>query len=464
MRPWTLGVFVSTLALSACGARTQLVPERRSDGGAGGGGASASSTTAATTTAATTSSGVGGAGGSAPLDCPALAVSGQPISYTSAAALHGARPALVRVNDTSVMAIFAREPINDPLNPPATLGDVVFDPWGLWPQSLGSVVQISSIGGVAFSAAEGLDDATAAVMYSLAPEGGPPEMFLAPRVKPGQFYDPSPDGVLWSSGGAGLPATLARGNEGHLAAAEVAFPTGSFLRLAHVSEAGQVVLFSDVACAEAPFPTDSLGVSAGYLVATADGRDFGACDDDNGIPGPAKHLRVLFVDPGGAPPQLAASFEGVDPIAHVALAARPGGAWLAWQESGASARVPPRVHAIALDEFGAIVGPTIDLTTDGETSGPIAITGLGDHLAAAWVQGPDVDFGALRLGLFDTVGTLLASSTFVELESFLYQPSLSLLGSDDGKQLLLSWSALGPAGPAMVQVARFSCLDGPPPP
>lgn len=449
------------LALAAaCGARSALTPgETAQEGTGGAGGATAAATT--TTSASVTSS--TGQGGGPVTSCPYLGVTGQPISYTSAAALHGARPELVRVSASQTMVLFARQDMNDP-SAPQTIGHVTFEPWGDWPQSLGSVLKASSIGGEGFAAAPGAAEPSAAVMFFLPTGAFPSDMFLAPTVKANEYYEPYPEGTSWDAWEPAWATALARGQGGHLAAFQLGFAPGSFLRLADVQDGLPATTTFDVACANMPFPADLTPVANGYLLASANGRAFGSCDDDDGIPGPATRLDVMFVEPKAGAIPLSVSFEGVDPLAHVALARRPGGAWLAWQENGASAFTPPPVQAIALDDAGNPVGPRFQLTSDGETSGPIAITDLGGQLAAVWVDSVDPSSPSLRIGVFDAGGTTVAIAGYQLLESFLFEPSLSLAASDDGKQLLLSWAALGPAGPAMVEVLRLSCLDGPPPP
>jgi hypothetical protein len=236
------------------------------------------------------------------------------------------------------------------------------------------------------------------------------------------------------------------------------------LRLAEVRDDLTVTPTFDVACASARFPADLAPVAGGYLLASANGRDFGSCDDDDGIPGPATRLDVMLVAPMASSIPLATSFQGVDPLAHVILAPRAGGAWLAWQENGASSLVPPRVHAVALDDQGSPAGPPFDVTADGETTGPVAIADLGGTLAVAWVDNLDPSTPTIRFGVFDTSGGTVANAGYTFQESFLFRPSLSLVTSDDGEHLLASWAATGGAGPARVEVMRLSCLDGPPPP
>lgn len=408
----------------------------------------------------TSSTGVGGG----PLtSCPYLGITGQPISYTSAAALHGARPELVRASATQTMVLFARQDMNDP-SAAQTIGHVVFDPWGAWPQSLGSVVKASSLGGEGFAVSPGALEPSAAVMFFLPTGAFPSDMFLAPTVKPNAYYEPYPEGIQWDAWEPAWASALARGPGGHLAAYQLGFAQGSFLRLAVVPDGQPATTTSDLACADVPFPADVTPVANGYLLATANGRDFGSCGDDDGIPGPPKRLDVMFVDPNAGSIPLTAVFQGIDPLAHVVLARRAGGAWLVWQENGASSVLPPPVQAVALDEQGSAVGPTFNVTSDGETTGPLAIVDVGGLLAAAWVDSLDPSSPAFRIGLFDAAGTPTASASYQVLESFLYEPSLSLAASDDGQQLLLSWAAIYPAGPAMVEVLRLSCLDGPPPP
>lgn len=459
-----LALFPPLLALSvaACGARTALsIDSAPADGAGGSGGMPPDATTTTTTTTTSTSTGTGGG---LPSTCPNLGITGQAISYVSAAALHGARPRLVRASATETMVVFAREAINDPANPPPTIGSVVFEPWGVWPQSLGSVVQVAAFGGEGFAAAPGAAEPSAAVLFFLPTGQFPSDMYLAPTVAPNSYYDPYPDGISWDAWEPAWATALARGAGGHLAAFQVGFPSGTFLRAELVSDNLTLTELGDLACADAPFPADLTEVASGYLLATANGREFGSCNDDDGIPGPATRLHVMRIDPAVGSAPLSAAFEGVDRMAHVALARSFGGAWLAWQESGESAFAPPPIHAVALDDYGGVAGSVFDVTSDGQTSGPLAIADLGGLLAIAWVDNLDPGTPSFQIDLFDAEGAKVASSSYQSPESFLYDPSLSMLASDDGRNLLLSWSALGPAGPAMVEVLRLSCLSGEAPP
>jgi hypothetical protein len=232
------------------------------------------------------------------------------------------------------------------------------------------------------------------------------------------------------------------------------------LEVAHVSP-NVVETFHGIACADAPFPAASIPTKEGFLVAAASGRPFDSCQNDDGIPGPAKEVQVsrLVLGPGEFTPTT--SFEEPDPIAHLALAKAAEGGWLVWQSNGQSALQSPPIRAVRLDDSGALASPIFDVTQDGQSSMPFAAAALGPWLAVAWVDALDPSYPTLQLHLFDEKGTLVTGASHYTAPSWLYDASLSLLPSPDGRHLLLAWADYQPGGPfaAVTRVARFSCGD-----
>ena len=454
----TLITLLAASALAAsCGGRSALRDGLSASGGGGG-----SAPTSSTSSTSSSSSGSGGA----PPTCDQLLLTGAPITYEPTSFEHGSRPSLVPATDDGslVSVVLARQIVEGPSVPPIRIVDASFSPWGDWPSTLGPADQVCSFGGEAFAVAPAMAAGQPgfATLFYLPTSSFPSDMYLAPGASPKTSYDPFPEGISWDAGEPAWPVALARGATGMLAAYQIGVGSHSFMSLALVDSASlSVEVVHDVACADAPFTAAAVPAQGGFLVATAAGRAFGACMLDDGVPGPADEVHVMRFDQAKMQLTLSASFEEPDPLAHIALAKRGGGAWVVWQSDGASAEAPPPIRAARLDEGGLPVGPVFPITHDGETTGPFAAASIGPLLAVAWVDSLDPGYPTLRLDLFDEAGALVTGSSINTGPAWLYNASLSLLPSPDGRQLLLAWSDIASPDPATVRVARFSCAAGP---
>jgi hypothetical protein len=428
--------------------------------GVGGAGSTAVTSTAASST-------TGGAGGS-PLSCAGLALSGEPITCEPTPSEHGSRPSLVPATDDGslVSVVFARTSVKSP-NPTFTrIVSATLSPWGTFPKSLGVDLQASILGGDPFAAAPAMAAGQPgfSVLLYLPTDEIPSYMHLAPSAAVATSYDPYPTGKAWGAGELAWPIALARGASGHLAVYELGIGPSAFMSLAVVDATSlDVSVANEVACASAPFAADAVPTKGGFLVATAAGRAFGDCPLDDGVPGVAKDLQILKVDEVTKEISLMALFEGVDAIAHIALAKRAAhsGAWVVWQETGASSFIPPPIRAVPLDESGSQAGPIVDITSDGQTTGPFEATALGERLSVAWIDSLDPSTPTIRLDLFDEVGMFVAGTSLSTGAAWLYDASLSLLASPDTTQLLVAWADGESPAPANVRVARFSCIPEP---
>ncbi len=456
-------LLVGAAGVIGCGGRSQLHDSIAGPAAAGDGAGGSSSTSSASTSSTT-----GGSGG-APPACQALVLSGPPITYEPSSSEHGSRPSLVPATDDGalVSVVFLREPLEGPYEGPSRVASATLSPWGSWPSSLGPEDQAVGFFGDPFAAAPAMPEAQPgfSVLFYLPTNSFPSDMFLAPAVATGTSYDPFPAGVSWDAWEPAWPSALARGASGHLAAYQLGMGPSSYLSVALVdAPSGDMTVMPEVACASAPFTVDAIPAAGGFLVATATGRPFGACPLDDGIPGPATELDVIRLDQETMTLSLAASFEEIDPIAHVALAPRADGAWLVWQSTGASAESPPPIQAVPLDEQGAPAGAVFSVTGSGQTTGPFAAAALGARLAVAWIDWLDPSSPTIRLDLFDEEGAFVSGASLGTSGAWLYDASLALLASPDGTALLASWadeSDQPPPAPATVRVARFACTGAP---
>jgi hypothetical protein len=412
------------------------------------------------TASSTTSSGTG----SPPLSCAELLLTGAPITYEPSPPEHASRPVLVPASsDGSIVSVvFAgTEPMFTSFS---RVASATLSPWESWPESLGEAFKAVYLGGDTFAASPSMAPGppSFSLLFYQPTNAFPSDMFLAPVM--GTTTDGSyPMGVSWDGWEPAWPVALARGAARYLAAYELQLGvSNTLLNLGLVEPSTlEVSVISDVACANGPFPAHTVPAEGGFLVATAAGRPFGACPLDDGVNGPPKEVQVIKVDELTKSLALAASFQGSDPLAHLALAKLPKGAWLAWQENGESAFTPPPIVAVLLDEAGSPVSPILTLTGTGYTTIPFAATALGPWLAVAWYDAISPDGPAIWLSLFDEMGALM-TSTSLAMSPNLYDGSPpSLLASPDGTGLLLAWSDWNLAEPAAMHVARFSCAPAP---
>lgn len=452
---------VTAMLIVACGGRSQLGDGSSSGGVGSAGGATSTGSTASSSSSSTSTASSSSGNGGAPQSCNGLTLSGERITYEPTPMDHGSRPILVPATDDGslVSVVFAQAPVESPSDPPIAVAGATFAPWGMWPSSLGPTARVVGFGGDAFATARSpaADQPGFSVLFYLPTDSFPSDMYLAPAAA-GKSYDPFPQGISWDAWEPAWGVALARGASGHLAAYEVGMGADAFLSVAFVGGGSPTpFVIDEVACANAPFTADVAEVEGGYLLATAAGRKFGACPLDDGIPGPAKDLHVIRVDQATKQVSLAASFEGTDPLTHVALARRAQGAWVVWQENGASALTPPPIQAALLDETGAVAGPVFPIPATMGTLGPFAAAALGPNLVVAWVEAFDPSTPTLRLEVFSEAGTYLSSASINTAPSWLYDASLSLLPSPDGTQLLMAWADEASPEQAMVRVVRFSC-------
>lgn len=454
---------LSALALvAACGTRSAL-PE--GDLASGSGGAPGTSTTSSTSSTSSTfsSSSSGGSGGEAPI-CDVLVLSGPPITYDPSFE-HASRPRLVPASEdrSRVSMVMTRQSLESPSPTPLRATNVTFAPWDAWPSGLGPDYQVLGWGADSLAVAPAWPPSKPgfALLHYVLTGAFPSDMALAASVAPETDYESFPPSVQWDGWEPAWAVALARGAKGHLAAYQFGGGPYTYLTLGLVGTGGVTVL-SDAACANMPFPADVAPTQGGFLVASASGRAFGSCPDDDGIPGPPNRVQIARLDDDTASFTLATEYQDPDPISQVALAQGGQDTWVVWQNTGASAFEPPSIRAQRLTATGAPSGPIFDVTSSGATSGPFAAASLGPWLAVAWVDSIDPSTPTLRLDLFDDNGARVAGSSYNTAPFWLYEPSLSLLSSPDGRSLLLAWSDHdgGGTSAAIARVARFSCMGG----
>jgi hypothetical protein len=444
-------LFSAGALLLSCGRSPLAEGDRSGTAGAPGGEDGAAASTGAT---------AGTTGGSS----VACVLSGKPITHDPTPEEHTYRPYLVPATEDGerMSVVFSHESVDDPILGFERAAHVTFAPWGSWPEGLGPPLQAAPFFGAPFAAAPaspGKQPGFSALLHRYT-NANPTNVYFAPAVDAATDYMEYPEGVWVDSGEPSWPTALARGSPGYLAAYQVEHSPFWHMRLALIDEASLAVsVLDDVSCGDVPLSAGVIPAAGGFLVATATGEPFGACSMIDGGVGPPRSVHVLRVDQAAKTISLAASFEGEEPVAQIATAKRPDGAWLVWREAAASKEPFPPIKAVVLDESGAAVGPVVLLTKEGQTGGPFAAAALGSGLVVAWIEPLDATSATIRLGLFDETGSLVEDELYTTPASWIYEASLSLAMSPDGAQILLAWADGGPDLTSAVRVARFSCAS-----
>jgi len=436
------------LLLAACGSRSGLDEPIFVVGGSGGAGGSAG-----------TGGSPAGAGGMLEF-CPGLFVSGDPIASTTPPGVEGEeeRPSLIAVDASRVVVpyrVASEFAIAGPVRA------ATFDAWGNWPADLGPGHDVTPFDYPAYLATRGRGAADFAVLTGTPALGG---------NEGGAFCDLVPTvEAATSYPGGGAPSqflsTLAPGRGAAISASPVGFHVGwvmgsgsiFYLQQTDVDPPAQEAFPSMASgCATSRLKASFLGLSDGHLAAFSTGRAWGACPLDDGVIGPPTRVQVERWS--GGTPTLGHELVGLDPMQNVALVPRPGGAWLVWQEDGASAETVPAVWGVPLDQVGSPVGEPIVLVEDGVVFSALGASAMGSGFVVAWVDAIDPSAPTIRVRAFEANGDLRAEGELYTGGAFLLEQGVVVLGSGEGNDLLLGWRAdVGEPGSKVV-VARMSCF------
>lgn len=355
-----------SLSLAGCGARSDL-----SAAGGAGGAAPASSASASSAS-----------GGAPAVWCRELELDGPPIQDVHELYPYGSEgdPTLVAVDDTRVMLFHTT--FNDIAQ--NSLVASTFEPWGAWPDSLDYHHYLAVETNGITLATRGLGTGDATALLTLAPYDPPGQTtFLAPSIPHSTHY---PDNDV-----PGVPLAAVNGHATSLAAA------GNLIFASYRRDDQLVQLMTDElgvlvagpvessGCADAYGPGAALAVGNAFFSVFASGRAWGVCLNNDDPVGPPERVQIERWDTEGTITRhfVAERFAG-EPLAVIALAPRPGGAWLVTQTDGSTSRTYPAVIGTPLDEKGDIAGPDVVLLPDGMTDGHVAIAALGSLLGLAW--------------------------------------------------------------------------------
>jgi hypothetical protein len=368
--------------------------------------------------------------------------------------------ALVGVDAARVMLFHTRV---DDLSEVRTVRAATFDAWGAWPDDLGEGLPIMSPLRDGFLATSGAnaDAALFLPLFSPGPQGATASI-LAPSVLPATSSTEVPFKFLFDlSNAPGNPASFAR------SAATGRFSAGWSVESEGTSFVGHLLVdaagdplggpWFESGCAIGDVHAATLPTSDGFVVATSSGRPRSTCLNDDGIPGPAVRLQTGALRADGAAIEWPYERVESEPIAALALAARPGGAWLVSQTDGSTSLVPPAVFATPLDDVGVPVGAPVVLVEDDRATGTIAVAPFGSGFALAWVESLLPTSPRIAVRLFDTDGSLRAEGSLDTASAFLAPGRISLVTSPNTDALVVAWQTFEPE--PRVTAARFACVS-----
>lgn len=383
-----------------------------------------------------------------PGDCDSLELSGPIVAIVGDAGWRQRQPALTISSDDRSRVILAFEQAAEgtPGAPPSELRYASLLPWeDDWPLDAAiASAEITQAGrGASFAVAPSGGDRVAIAFTSPEPSGA---VLFSPDLVPGAGLGappatvyPSAAGVLFAAQG---PTRYLIGYVGH--------PETRELRLALEGLPDTETLIS--ACATADVRADAVPFAGGWLVAYSSGVSSPWDCWDAALMGPPDRIQINWLADDIPRSNFNDHFSVGRPVAQLDLAARPGGAWIVWTELGGDVARLMLAEVGATGELGGLPVRT-DLAASPPSS--FAVADLGDSLALAWVNDPtgglDVAVTGAHQGLY--AGYALSTEGPV-------QGRPALLGSPDGRRLLVAWSeARAGTGGDRVRVARLECTS-----
>lgn len=459
---------------TACGARSSLHAE--ADAAAGGGGTTTSSSTSASTSTTSTTStststsstgggGTGGSGGTggATGACSVLEIAGAPAKLQGESGYHQRRPtwALASDDGARVALLSSWKLAEGPAYPPGIVHHATFEPWLDFPSGLelGPSYSVSEDGGASFAAAGAKDDHFALLYADASPALG--GVWLRDDLMP--FASDLSQGTsadTWAS----EALFLAQGPGGHLLGTQVVGAgTGSaYLLRAMVSEQyGSVAEPTDLACASGPMRADAVAAGDKWLMAMSSGGPVGMPQCGDAEPGWPYEVQILSVTSG--------SFAKTDSLGapggatEVKMAPRPDGAWVVIGTPPGQV-VSGMFLGARLDLDGKVlsmfpVGGT-DVSQEIVLNETLTVAGVGDFLAAAWVDVGGDEGPFLRVKTFDSAGDPAGHVEIFPAGAFVGAPAL--IGSPLTSSALLAWTeSPGPGGLDEIRVVRIDCVGSP---
>lgn len=452
-RPASAAALASTLALSACGSRSDLLSFEPPAEGTGG--------TASTLTTSTGAGGAGAGGGDPLGTCDVLVLDGPPRSPKPAfEGWEQAVPWLTPIEaNTSRVALSYLEAKAIPITSLQASSVSLDAPWGVWPETLGaSAPHTPTLGFVAGPGSQGrlslltsdepnnAGQATGMVVWF--PDAGIPGA-------QGQYFDDLPPGAPtfvtaredeWL---AGFQRVLGDGLY-HLSLARITSP----LTTASFEPAAACATFSTLSAAAVPF-------QQGFLLATSSGRPYGKCLTDDLPDGPPSSLHVVRLPGSVSDPEVLVEYSWSDTyVFQVHATPAAASTWLAWERLPFAPPYERTVDLVQLDGDGHPVAEHL-APVPGEVGVPFAITALGDRPVVAGTRQDASGSRVLDVRVLTEQAEILGQITLTPDPGYLMDASVQLLASPAGDRLLVAWAeSPATAGIRRVRVARLACAGG----
>ena len=459
MRSRSLLAAALLVSAAACGARSTLTDPPVSSAGSGGTGTSSATSTAASTSATGVMTGPGGGPN---ILCSALTDIGAAIELPAAAPKRSARdPWLDRLAAGDVLAVARHDLVGGPMFAPQAIEAVRLDPWAAWPPTVHAPTPvIDSMPDMPFVAATE-PQGTFALGVMQVPMKAPAGCSLAAIYGIAPDAPPGPDTLAahLTDDCSALPISVATAEDGsHFVASDtlVSDKDGKEIRgmiVTVLDPEGNLIASPNLACASNRFVGDVLATGPDFLFvqSASDGLDCAA-------KGTARRLFLRRFH-GAAEERLVVA-DGFDDMVYARILPRPGGTWIFFRESGASAEVQPPGMAIAFGTDSA-AGTAFPVTDPGV--GQMAVAALAGGFVVAYADLLDSSSPTIVLRVYSATGTLTTQRAFSTGEAWLNGDRLTLIASPDGTRFLVGW--VGKSGVAGSDtgmfVRRFDCANAP---
>jgi hypothetical protein len=455
MRSRSLLAAALLVSAAACGARSTLNDPAVHSAGSGGTGTSAVTSTGASTSATAATTGPGGGPG---IFCSALIAVEPQVELPAAAPNGSARdPWLDRLPTGDVVAVARHVPVGGPMFAPQAIETVRLNPWTGWPPIIHPANKTLDITPDAPFVAAAEPQDTFAVGVMPYPMSAPAGCTLAAIYGMSPYGAPGPGSLTahLNDDCNALPISVATAEDGtHFVASDtfLSMKDGKELRgmvVTLLDPGGDLIASPNLACASNRFVGDVLAKGPDFLFVQSS-SDSVDCSTE----GTARRLFLRRFQ--GATEESFIVADGFDDMVYARILPRPGGSWIFYRESGASAEVQPPGMAVPFGVDSA-AGTAFPVTDVG--SGPMAVAALAGGFVVAFADLVDPSAPTIVVRVYSTTGTLTSQSSFSTNEVWWNGDRLTLIASPDGTRFLVGWTGKsGVVGSDTgMFVRRFDC-------
>lgn len=434
----------AAVPLAACGSRSDL-QDLAGAGASGGQGGSAGAAGSPTTSAGGgTTTSTGSTGGDAPFDCAGLSLAEGPVPAPSPGFARAPRIALLAPPDPQVLLF-----LDAPVGEAGTLQALRMNAFEDWPPTFDGVALIDD-DVPDYVAGPGPKGPVGLLRHS----GGQATIAMAlyPMIESVEPSLGSGDALLFA---AGIPDRTFVGQS---------YPTPQYdvLDLGSYQTGSLPQGNQPIVCLTSPVLAAAVPSGTGFLAAiTEPSPPLASCDSAAPHAGTSVSVSRYEAPPGSGSSlerKEGLRLENGEPAVRLAIAGTPSGGWVVFQTDGSTARVPPPIVAARVDAAGNAVTPgqLVPVSPGGQIVPAMAVAGLGDGLAVAWVDALDPSAPVILVQLVAPDGTLGALMD-IQTNALWYGGGLRLLASPANDSLLVAWETLDLDG--RIALARLDCLN-----